>query len=268
MEDRSTAASPVSLGAVALPAEHGGWGLIGEPLLLALLIAPSRAGFGVAAGCLAAFLLHHPLKLVLADLRRGASYPRTRIARRVAGVYAAIATLGLGAAALTSEGPFWAPLALAAPLAAVQLAYDARNLSRRVVPEIAGALALAATAPSILVAGGWPASAAALVWVFLAARAAGSVIYIRARLRRDRGLRASAAPPLVMNLAAALGAGALAFFGHAGWTVAAAFALLLGRAGWGLSPWHAAVRPRAEGLQELAFGATTTILFALGLLAR
>jgi len=259
---------PVSRGAVALPAEHGGWGLLGEPLLLALVLAPSRAGFGIAAGCLAAFLLHHPLKLVLADLRRRARYPRTGLALRFAAGYALAAGVGLVAGAAFAEGPFWAPLALAVPLAAVQLGYSARRRGRLLVPEIVSAMALAAAAPSILLAAGWPTSTALVVWVLLAARSAAAIIYIRVRLRRDRGQGGSAAAPLVAHFAAAAGVAALAALGHAPWAAVAAFVLLLGRACWGLSPRHAVVRPRTVGFQELGFGAAATALLALGFLLR
>src|SRR5688500_17242683 len=95
----------VSLRIVALPVEHGGWGLLGEPLVLALVLAPSRAGFAIAAACVAGFLLHNPLKLVLADLRRGARYPRTGLAMRVAAAYALAGSAGLLAAASAADGP-------------------------------------------------------------------------------------------------------------------------------------------------------------------
>jgi hypothetical protein len=266
MEGRPRAAEPVSLRGVALPAEHGGWGLLAEPLVLGLALAPSLAGAGIAAACLGAFLLHHPSKLVLADLRRGARYPRTGLAIRVAIAYAAVAGGGIVLAAAFARGPFWAPLALAAPLAALQLAYDARNASRQLTPELVGALALAAGAPAILLASAWTPLAAAVVWGLLGARAVGSIIYIRARLRRDRGLGASVAPPLAASTLAVLAAAGLASTGHAPWAAAAAFAILLARAGWGLSPWHSVVRPRTVGFQELAYGAATTGLFAFGFL--
>jgi hypothetical protein len=263
---RPTSADPVSLKAVVLPAEHGGWGLIGEPLLLALVLAPSRAGFALALASIGGFLLHHPAKLALADARRRTWYPRTGIAIRAAAGYAALALGGLGLAAATTAAPFWAPLVLAAPLAAVQLGYGARNQARQLVPELAGALALAAAAPAILLAGGWPPVTAAVVWAVLAARAAGSIIYIRARLRRDRGQGGSASAPLLLHAAALGGAAVLARAGLVPWAVAAAFVLLLARAAWGLSPWHRAVRPRTVGFQELAYGLASTALVAAGFL--
>jgi hypothetical protein len=130
--------------------------------------------------------------------------------------------------------------------------------------ELVGALALAATAPAILLAGGSAPSTAALVWAVLAARAAGSIIYIRARLRRDRGLGGSAAPALLVHAAATGGCLWIAATGLAGWPLLAAFSVLLARAGWGLSPWHAVVRPRTVGFQELAYGALSTALVAAG----
>jgi hypothetical protein len=263
---RPTPAEPVSLKAVALPAEHGGWGLIGEPLLLALVLAPSPAGFALAAASVAGFLLHHPAKLALSDARRGTRYPRTRTAIRVAAGYAAVALAGLGLAVASGDPSFWAPLALAAPAAAVQLAYGARNQGRRLVAELLGAFALAAAAPAILLAAGWPALTAAMVWLVLAARAAGSIIYIRARLRRDRGQGGSASAPLILHAAALGGAAVLARAGLVPWAAAAAFLVLFARAAWGLSPWHRPVRPRTVGFQELAYGLASTALVAIGFL--
>ena len=85
-----------------------------------------------------------------------------------------------------------------------------------------------------------------------------------ARVEQEYGPRAFT----TVHAAATGGVAALAVLGHAPWAAAAAFVLLLGRAGWGLSPWHAAVRPRTVGFQELGFGAASTALVALGFLLR
>ena len=72
----------VRLKAVALPAEHGGWGMLGEPILLGLLVMPSWAGTGVGLIALGAFLARHPSKLAIADRRRGPRVARTAVAER------------------------------------------------------------------------------------------------------------------------------------------------------------------------------------------
>ncbi len=41
---------------IALPVEHGGWGLLFEPIVLGLLLAPSPAGLFISLGATGAFL--------------------------------------------------------------------------------------------------------------------------------------------------------------------------------------------------------------------
>src|SRR5687768_12096120 len=90
--------SPVPLRAIALPTEQGGWGLLAEPLLLGVLVAPSVAGGAVALAATGAFLFRHPARLAFSDWLRGVRYPRTGIAFTVAVAYGAVALAGLGAA--------------------------------------------------------------------------------------------------------------------------------------------------------------------------
>ena len=69
---------------MALPTEHGGWGLTAEPVLLGLLVAPSWAGAAIGAGAVLAFLARTPTKIALGDLRRRRVLSRTRVAGTVA----------------------------------------------------------------------------------------------------------------------------------------------------------------------------------------
>ena len=94
---------------MALPAEHGGWGLTLEPGILGLLIAPSLGGACLALGAMVAFLARTPLKIVVVDRRRGRVLERTRLAQRVAaGELAVLALLAIGAVLLAEPG-FWVP---------------------------------------------------------------------------------------------------------------------------------------------------------------
>lgn len=246
---------------VALPNEHGGWGMLAEPLLLGLVLAPSPAGGFLAVAALAAFLARHPLKLALSDRRRGSRYPRTAAAERMAILYAA-AALGAASAALAAGGsrPFL-PLLAAAPVAAVQIVYDARLQGRHLAPELCGGVALAALAPAVLLAGGWEAAPSLAAGALLALKAATSVLYVRARLRLDRGLVARRAPAWAAHAGAVAAAAALAAAGWAPWAGVAGTAVLLARAAHGLSERRDRVRPQVLGFRELGLG----IAFALGL---
>ncbi|MCB0972737.1 MAG: YwiC-like family protein, partial [Acidimicrobiales bacterium] len=61
---------------MAMPTEHGGWGLTLEPVVLGLLVAPSIAGTCIGLAAIVAFLARTPLRIVLVDLRRRRWLPR------------------------------------------------------------------------------------------------------------------------------------------------------------------------------------------------
>jgi hypothetical protein len=254
----------VALRTLALPVEHGGWGLLIEPIVLGLVLAPSPAGACLSAAALGAFLARHPLKIALADRRRWTRYPRTAAAERIAGFYAALAATALGAASLQGTGFFWLPLVLALPLAALQLAREARGRARDLPAELAGAVALGSVVSAIVLCGGWQAGPAFALWALIAARSVASVLYIRTRLRLDRGQAPELAPTWASHLAGLVIAGALAFVGWTPWLGVLAFAALAIRALMGLSASRGEERPRDIGFREMRFGLLTVFLVFLG----
>ncbi len=258
---------PVPWKAIALPAEHGGWGLLGEPVLLGLLLAPATAGACLALAALSGFLARHPLRLVLLDRRRHVRYPRTAVAERIFAGYALGATLLLAAAFALTRTAFWPALVAAAPFALAALAYDALGRSREAAPEALGAVTLSATCAAIALAGGAPAPVAFAAWALLAMRSLTSVLYVRARIRLDRELPAGPGSVLAGHLGALVLSAAMARAGIAPWLAVVAFAILLARAGWGLSPARRPVRPQRLGFGELAYGVLTLLLVSAGYLA-
>jgi hypothetical protein len=264
---RVDAAARVSLRSVALPVEHGGWGLLAEPLLIGLALAPSRAGLGFTLAALGAFLARHPLKLLLADRRRRVRYPRTTMAERAAAAYGALAIAGAAVALRSAPSAAWWPLLLAAPLGAGQLWYDARHQGRRLAPELLGGAALGSTAAALALAGGWPAKVAAALWALMALKAVTSVLYVRARLRLDRGQPADVETTLAAHAGGLAGAAALAWLDAAPLLSVLAFAALLWRAVRGLSARRRPLRPRDVGFRELFYGLLTAALVATGCLA-
>lgn len=257
----------VSLRRIILPAEHGGWGIVLEPALVAVLAAPSFAGFAIAAAALLTFLARQPAKMVTGDvLIRRRLYPRTRTAL-LATFLTGIGVLAMLAVALDLVGPIpLVPLVLAAPLAAIQIVFDARNRSRGLLPEIAGAIAMGASAAMILLAGGWSAALALALWLLMSLRSATAIVYVRARLQRAHGKTASALPSLVLHLIALTVAAALAFAEIAPWLAVAAFAALTFRAVIGLSPRAHNISARTTGFTEIGWGAVTVLAIGLGFL--
>jgi hypothetical protein len=177
--------------AVAVPSEHGGWGLTLEPVLLGLLVAPSIAGAALGVAAFLAFLVRTPLKLVAVDLRRNRWIARSRLALRIAVIeLAGIAAMVLVARA-TAGWTWLVPAAVAAPLVAIELWFDVRSRGRRLVPELCGSIGIASVAAVIVVASGEAGSLAAGVWLVLAGRAVGAIPFVRTQIMRLRRGEAS-----------------------------------------------------------------------------
>src|SRR5947209_6845016 len=121
---------------IALPNEHGSWGILFEPLVLGIAVAPSAASPFVALLYIGAFLSRQPLKWYFADLKAKRERPQTAAARMFAFAYLSIAAIGFfGTLAFVGVLPLL-PLILTAPLGAITLWFDVSGKSRRVAPEV------------------------------------------------------------------------------------------------------------------------------------
>lgn len=172
---------------VAIPTEHGGWGLTLEPVLLGLLVAWSGAGLCLGLAAFVAFMARTPLKVLLVDARRRRVLPRTTVARRVlVSEIALLLALVVGAMALGAS-PFWTPLIAIVPMVAVELWFDMRSRSRRVLPELFGAVGMGGAVAVIVLAGGGSVRLAAACWLVLAARSVSAIVTIRDQVGRLHG---------------------------------------------------------------------------------
>ena len=260
---------------VALPPEHGGWGLLFEPILIGLVAAPSRAGLLLAVAAVAVFLARQPLKVLLTDRLAGRRVPRTTHAAWFAAAYLSIA-VAAGLLAFRVVGrPLLVPLACAAPLALVQLAFDARNRSRGLLPEVCGAAALAVTPCMLALAEGWHPRFAWALWAIAAARTVPAMVTVRTRVMRlhepahvdgaDRAPRPSGTPPLIAHATAMATVYALQASGLAARGVLALLSILAARAGFTLRASAPRVRAQRIGIEELIVGLGSAL--ALGWLS-
>ena len=225
----------------------------------------SAAGLLLALAVTTAFLARQPLKLVWTDRRKERRYPRTVVAERAATVLSLAAGAALaGALALAGPG-FLVPVAAAAPLGLFALASDFRNQGRTWAAELAGPVALAASAPAVALAAGWALPPALGLWGILLARALPSVLYVRARLRLERGQPGSSRIALAGQGAGLLVAFSLAARGLAPWLGVAAVALLALRAAVGLSPLRRPTTARRVGFTEITYGLLFVTAVAVGI---
>jgi len=246
---------PVSIRPLALPAEHGGWGFVLEPVALALLVAPSWAGLAIGIAVVAAFLARHPLRLAAGDWMRRRRFPRTIVCEQLVLIYTAAMIVAIAIATTLTSARILLPFAVAAPLGLAQFAWEVRKRGRALTPEILGAAAAGATAAAIALAGGRTMTLASTLWLLTMLRSIPTIVFVRAVLKRGH-----------RSIAVALHIGAVVIAlvlwqQHLGPLAAiVAMLLLLVRA---LIPPRTEP-PRRVGIRELVYGTVTVLLIGVG----
>lgn len=247
---------------VAIPSEHGGWGLTLEPVLLGLLVAPSVAGGALAVAAFLAFLVRTPLKLAAVDARRDRWLARSRLALRVT-IAELVLLAGAVAVAVAASGLVWVPVvAIAAPFVLVELWFDVRSRGRRLLPELCGAIGISGVAAAIVLAAGRGAALAAGLWVVLAARSVGAIPFVRVQIgRMRRGLRSTRSSDLAQVLA--VGLGGLAVVLHRSMIAGLAGLVVLGalQLAWVRRP---PVAPKQLGMRLMVLGVALVLVTAAG----
>lgn len=258
-----SAGRSVSFKSVALPAEHGSWSLVSEPIVLGLLIAPTWAGLALVVAAFFIFLFNRPFKVFWTDYRRGRFYERTALARRYTVIYGAVALAAtIAAFALGGWQPF-VPFLLAAPLLLIFMIYDQRP-GRHWQAELTAPVAFAALVMSVALAGGYSWIVSFALWGFMSARAVPAVIFVRARLRLDKGKPFSPWGTIIAHVVAVALVALLVAPGWLPMTAALAAIILLGRAVWGLSAYRWRSSVKALGFLETGFGLLAVLLVAIG----
>ncbi|HYX30508.1 MAG TPA: YwiC-like family protein [Pyrinomonadaceae bacterium] len=252
----------VRLKSIALPAEHGGWGLLLEPVALGLMVAPSVAGLYLALAAVGFFVARHPAAWVIVNRRR--SSPRTALAKRFALLYLTIGVASLIAAIVFARHQFMLPLAIAALFALVHLIHDWTGRRRALLPEIAGTVAISWVVAAIALGAGWSRPASFALWAIMSARTIPAIIYVRACLARMHRRPASLRPIMISHILAIVAAALWVSAGVAPYLTFAVMITLLVRAFVGFAKLDF-LTPKQLGFSEIGFGAVTVFAVALGI---
>jgi hypothetical protein len=251
---------------IALPVEHGGWGLLLEPILLGLLLAPSIAGLCFSFAAVSAFLLRHPLTIAVGNLRRNRQTTRTPLVQIFTLTYTLSSIIFLTVGVMLGGSKPLTPLLIGAPLVLIQARFDFSGRSRELIPELAGSIAAGSLATLLALSAGWTSKTAFVLWVIIIARSVPTVLYLRARLRLLHGKAISAVPTMFAHIAALSVLLFLIKLGLVPLLAVVAALILFLRAVVGLSNPDAKTTARELGTRELFFGAITVMIVAAGYL--
>ena len=250
--------------ALALPVEHGVWGFWLEPTLLGLVLAFSWAGVSLAFAVLAALLLQHPLVLYLNDILRNKSYSRTRLAFFFVLGYGSMA-FGLTFLSIVLAGTitFLLPLVAILPLVMYQFRARVAHQGRQLFPELAGAAALNALVASLVLITSASIWWALVLWLVLLARTLPTILYIRARLRLERGETINRLPSLLSVTLAVAVITTLVEVKLLPALLVLFFLLLFIRTALGLSVMRLSLKAKHIGMLELGIGLLLVGAFVL-----
>lgn len=247
---------------VALPSEHGGWGLTLEPVLLGLLIVPSWGGLALGLAAFLAFLVRTPLKLAVIDRRRAQWQERSQLAWRVALAELALLAVSGSWALAVADRRWLLAVAAALPFVAVELWFDVRSRGRRLLPELCGSVGIAAVASAIVLAGGRSLALAAGAWLVLAARSVGAIPFVRVQIARmRRSVAALGQSDGAQAGALVMGAGAVVLDRRL--AVGGAWLVLLAvvQVWWVRRP---PIAPKVLGVRQLALGLGLVLATSMG----
>ena len=256
--------SRVPVKSIVLPVEHGAWGFLFEPLLAGLLIVPTLGASALSIFVIGAFLSRQPLKFVIGDLTKKKRLPRTEVAIRYAAIFCGISLLGFSLSAFTVSVQSYIPFILSVPIVIYLLIQDAARKSREMLSELLAAAVLAASISSLAIAGGLGYTLAAALWLTMLARLIPSVLYVRSRLRLEKGKDYSVLIPVLSH---GLALAVVAYIWYAGLgsaltTTAAGF--LLVRSITGLSKYRSKLSAKQLGVREVIYGVVYAATVVIG----
>jgi hypothetical protein len=164
------------------PREHGAWGQLLTPLVLALALGRPRAvAFGLAVAVVAVFMAHEPLLVLLGQRGTRAARESGAHARLRLGSMLGVATVVGAAAFVGAEAPVrWAVLISLTALLVAVLAFLVKGQERSVMGELWIAATLPIAAVPVALAAQVEPVRALVTWLSLALAYSTGIVGVRA----------------------------------------------------------------------------------------
>ncbi len=175
----------IKLNKLIIPQEHGSWGFVLEPLLLALCVAFSFNGLFIALSAFFIFLSHQPIKSIV---KFGNSNPlKLRWSLAFLLVYLTLALLLLIIPVSSLSMKTFFPFGISILIMLVFLIYELKVKNKNFVIELSAPVAVDFLTLTILLAANWNARTAAAFFLLLLSRSIESAIYVHLNLEKIKG---------------------------------------------------------------------------------
>lgn len=156
------------------------------------------------------------------------------------------------------------PFILVIPVLIYQTYCLIAGQTREFFAEISGAIALSSSAAVLALSAGWTFPKAFALWAIFIARLIPSIIYVRNRLRLEKGKDYSKTTPAVSHLVAFAGMGIAAYLSFIPILPVLMMGILLYRALFGMSPNRKRMRASQIGIWEVIYGTLMVLAVAIG----
>ncbi|MBK6750281.1 MAG: YwiC-like family protein [Pyrinomonadaceae bacterium] len=249
---------------VALPVEHGSWGFLFEPLVAGIAVAPAISSVWIAVLVIGAFLMRHPMKVILAGGRFRLGSPQVRLASKFLIIFALVFLVGAVGSIWNAQPASFIPFAVILPFAAYQIYCDATRSSRQLLAELIGSVAISSSIAVIALAAGWETPKAYALWAIVVARLIPSILYVRNRLYLEKGKPYSHFVPIAAHILALAAVLTLAVFDLGSYLPTMIFAILFLRSVIGLSSYRKKVKAMKIGIWEVIYGTLVAVSIIVG----
>ncbi len=196
-----------------MPREKGGWGVVGEPVLLGLVAAFSVPGMLVGVAAFASLLARQPAYRLLQNYKN----PQKSIAPQIMWLVLLwtflFACLGIAWMLNGFQGYFLVPMFIALIPSFWQLKSDITGDKRNINREMLSSCLPGSFATSIALLGSLNVNTAWMLWVLVSARTVPTILYVKGRVDLSHKKQAPEVKILAVQFTALFLTGVLALKG-------------------------------------------------------
>ena len=246
---------------VAFPPEHGSWGFVLEPLILALLVAYSKYGMILVLTSFIIFLNHQPVRILL-DKKKRSQFYLSALFFFV--LYSASIVLGLTlvlkSVSINNLIPFFTALFLMFIFFVMEISQKGRHL----IAEFIAPFSIALIAMSVTLIKGWSIPQVLAFGTVLISRSIPTVFYIHIKVQFLKGKNISG---YYLHIAEGVLFALTVFWVYSGLLPKLSLLaelILIARAFYGLTENKIKENVKVLGIKEFIFGILYVVIVYLG----